>query len=530
VTGQVIDDLQCDGVGTYPTNQFGSCLAITDGTGVKISHLRAYNTAKAGIRFSGNGFLISDVECQGNGNGCIVPVAGSVTDLTINGMTSLNEVGPYTTDGLHLGDVVGANLSNLNVVGDGMCGISLFNGSENINISNSTFRDNGQTSGDLSSLVTITMTGITGTFAVNDNISTGGMTAKILASLGSGVYTLWAVSPQLTPFPTSGTVTDTTSGATGTLSLASISPILIYLTGVTGTINKGDTIIQGSARGTAVVVQTTLPTATMLRLSGVTGQYTTGTVTDSTTGATGTIAVATGNQNSNIEQTVSESRGGGCVFDNGVGSTEISFDNVRFVDDQTTPTQPYGLRLDNNTDSVRISNSRFSGNVTSPLVVTSVGPNIRIFNTNTGLTSIYNDNTSHVVTGTTSETTLCTTTIAANELQYNAHLRITGDFQFTGGHADSVRFYTGAFNSQVILTSTTNPDQAGVTADLIWTSPSAVRGRLTTWESSSGGVSRDFAWLGTASDASNMVVKFTTTPGNTADTVTQNTCGIERVN
>jgi len=56
VTGQVVDNLQCDGVGTYPTNTYGSCLAVTAGTGTKISHLRAYNTAKAGLRFSGSGF------------------------------------------------------------------------------------------------------------------------------------------------------------------------------------------------------------------------------------------------------------------------------------------------------------------------------------------------------------------------------------------------------------------------------------------------------------------------------------------
>lgn len=142
-TDQVFERLEIDGAGSSNVGTYGSCLAITDGNGTKILNCKLSNSAKAGIRCSGSGFLIEDTELSGNGNGGLVPVSSDWTDSVVRNCKMLDS-GPHkNNDGIRLVASERILIENTEASRNVGAGIHCLNGCDDITILNSTTNNNG---------------------------------------------------------------------------------------------------------------------------------------------------------------------------------------------------------------------------------------------------------------------------------------------------------------------------------------------------------------------------------------------------
>jgi hypothetical protein len=128
-----------------------------------------------------------------------------------------------------------------------------------------------------------------------------------------------------------------------------------------------------------------------------------------------------------------EGRDGITIKDNGTACTDITITGARCYDDQGSPTQDYGISIQGAADFVTIEGNVLRGNQTGPLRnASTAGTVVRIGSGNIGLNYLVSDNSTNSVTGTTSETTLKTASIGANEIGRRNAFRVRGAGTISG--------------------------------------------------------------------------------------------------
>lgn len=140
--GNRISDTVVERSGSGGLNTYGSNIAVTNGNGVTLTNVHAYDSAKAGFRLGGTGFTLNGCVARRNGNGGVVPVTGTA-GLTINGGFYSDNVGPLS-DGIRLVGVVDVTVNGVECVGNDGAGIAVYNSSRDVTITGGVFRNNGQ--------------------------------------------------------------------------------------------------------------------------------------------------------------------------------------------------------------------------------------------------------------------------------------------------------------------------------------------------------------------------------------------------
>lgn len=144
IEGQEVHNCTITGAGSSNVGTYGSCLAITDGYHVRLSDLFLADSAKAGMRLSGTGYAINNVQALRNGNGGLVPVSGDFNSSTITG-GNYSFSGPYANnDGMRLVNVKDVAISGVTCEQNAGAGILLLNGCENVTINGVVAKNNGQ--------------------------------------------------------------------------------------------------------------------------------------------------------------------------------------------------------------------------------------------------------------------------------------------------------------------------------------------------------------------------------------------------
>jgi len=132
---------------------YGSNLAITDGNGVTISDFHSSGTAKAGLRFSGKNYTITNFVIHDCGNGGLVPVSGDFSDSTISNGVSYDSSGTHgNEDGIHFLDIERVTISNVVCYGNKGAGILLVNGCSDITINGCILYNNGQSAQSITAI------------------------------------------------------------------------------------------------------------------------------------------------------------------------------------------------------------------------------------------------------------------------------------------------------------------------------------------------------------------------------------------
>lgn len=202
---------------------------------------------------------------------------------------------------------------------------------------------------------------------------------------------------------------------------------ILYLSAISGgTFNLGNTVTQGAASATISAISAGLFAGVVrARLTGITGgTFTTGSVTNTTTGATATV--------DEVISTSPESRCGIAVYDEGTACNRVIINGNIITDTQGSPTHTYGIDVSGNAQNVVLGDNIISGFVTQALrMVASTqlnwAPGLIL-----GATLPYRDLADRTITGTLTETALSSIQIQASELGRNGAFELYAAGVITG--------------------------------------------------------------------------------------------------
>lgn len=222
-------------------------------------------------------------------------------------------------------------------------------------------------------------------------------------------------------------------------------------------------------------------------------------------------------------------RDGVTVKNDGTANTNILINNPRCYDDQGSPTQDYGVAIENSSDNITLQGGDLSGNETASLLNSTSGDDVIIKSGIRGLDYDEVDNSVAAHTGTTDETDLKSVTIPANQFGKKNGFRLitTGEISGTAG-TKTIRVKIGAsFSTITVNLSAGETDDWVIEAEVWNISTTSQRILLrgfqgTTFESNIvGTASEDFTGA--------IAVRTTGTLGNAGDTITTRTWRIEPI-
>lgn len=216
--------------------------------------------------------------------------------------------------------------------------------------------------------------------------------------------------------------------------------------------------------------------------------------------------------------TALDGRSGINVKDNATANTDISIQGVRFFDDQGTPTQLEGVFLENQADRVQIAGCNFN-NIGQAIKCTTSGTVIHIAPDNIGVSYNVKDAKVSTATSSTTETTMHSVTIAAEEMpQKSPGFRFEYIFTLSGtAGAKTIRVKLGA-TTQTFTVAASTTVGFRLTGEVHGTSSSAQR--ISSWLSAND-IAGDFRFDTAAQDlTASWTWAVTAQCANGADSVT----------
>ena len=216
-------------------------------------------------------------------------------------------------------------------------------------------------------------------------------------------------------------------------------------------------------------------------------------------------------------------RGAGvALLDTSGAANRVILSGLLCSDYQGTPTQTYGIEIDDDAANITISgDNRIGTHLTKPISITTTSSNVRILSGVSGITSeaINGTLTSH--TGNTAETDLVTHTINGGEVTESDTLKVVVGGTVTGTNGTkTVKLYVGSTAYTISSQVSGETQDWHAEANILMLNNYASQRVLVNAQEHGGTPYVAMSGL-TENFASNVIIKCTATLGHASDTLTQ---------